>query len=181
MLCGLILNDSQNETTYILWASFQILLLVWEWVYTSTSTINFIHLSTDRLLLGTGYFALAGLNTIYGKVVCYTHQWMTDEVSIRFVIEIASQLSLAVSFWNFASRRVSLSLWLAGIWCVPTVQLFSFLLSFQPQWPYPPLLLNKLSGSWKTSSPVVSVSTPTLNQNCCSVSMCFANSVWSDL
>ena len=105
--------------------------------------------------------------------------------SIRFVKEVASPPPsvnlLAVSFWNFVSRRVSLNLWLTGIWCVPTVQLYSFLSSFQPQWPHPLLLLNKLSRSWKTSSPVVSVLTPTLNPNCCSVSTCFANSVWSDL
>ena len=52
---------------------------------------------------------------------------------------------------------------------------------FHQQWPCSPLLLNKLSGSLKTSSPVISVLTPTLNLNCCSVFMCFANNVWSNL
>ena len=108
---------------------------------------------------------------------------MTDEFSIRFVLLHHHHLSTRYlsAFEIFVSRRVSLNLLLTGIWCVPTVQCYSFISSFQPQWPRPPLLLNKLSGNWKISSPVVSVLTPTLNLNCCSVSMCFANIVWSDL
>ena len=53
--------------------------------------------------------------------------------------------------------------------------------TLQVEWQSPSVLLSKLSGSWKTSSPVVSASTPTLNPNCCSASTCSANSVWSDL
>ena len=156
--------------------------------YAQVQITNYIHLCTDRLLprlavakLWLFYRWLASL-PYKVRYATHTNEWLMRLYQICDWNCFAAICQLpAVSIWNFVSRRVSLSLWLAGIWCVPTVQLYSFLSSFQPQWPHPPLLLNKLSGSWKTSSPVVSVSTPTLNQNCCSVSMCFANNVWSDL
>ena len=62
---------------------------------------------------------------------------------------------------------------LLAFWCVCTKHFIVSCLHVQQPWQSPPLLLSKLSGSWNTSSPVVSVLTPTLNPNCCNASMCF--------
>ena len=91
-------------------------------------------------------------------MACYPHQSETDDVSIGFSTKTCGNWlsawfdSLIKEFW-VRWRLVYLTL---------KESLYGFLSSFQSHQPHLPLLLNKLSGSWKTSSLVVSLSIPTL-------------------
>ena len=146
----------------LVWVSFQ--TLVWEWdcsSYAQDSQLNCIH-----LLLITYHF---------------TSIWLHHNHAIHTNQKLMMSLSdFLLGFWQLTvsliwfTHKGILSLLASGMTLEES--LYGFLSSFHAQ-SHLPLLLSKLSGSWKTSSPVVSVLTPTLNLNCCGVSMCFASSV----
>ena len=103
-----------------------------------------------------------------------------DEVSIRFVIEIATVNLLALSFEIFVSRRVSLSLGslASGIY-LQFSSLFPSLVSATMA-THPTdseQALRKLEDQLTCGICLDSYTA----LNCCSVSMCIANSVWSNL
>ena len=109
-----------NETTYILWVSFQT-LLVWPMELLTKHRLFYCWMASSPYMV---------------RYANHTNECLMRSLSDLRLNLLHSHLStLLVEI--FVSRRVSLSLWLAGIWCVPTVQLYSFLPLFQPQWPHP--------------------------------------------